>query len=181
VGFIVRKINILFFLAVVIIKNTAAECFINNEDNPKINSLFKVETSVRSKNFHLNQVDDKWIVDNEIDFFVWKVNDTYFFSKYITYSGIGYTREMIVNSLFICSVNEMKYVLSKNRNHRVSVFLIRNPMNKEFLIRNNALMASRFDYIDFIVYYLVESVKNDVMIEILDSWNASWIAKKMIK
>lgn len=176
-----QKTRTLIFLAIFPCQ-TLSECQLYyNQGFIPDSDIFKSGVILKDNKFKLNQISDDRISQRSSSYFVWKENKMLFFTDYITYSSGAYTRDMILNANYICSIDEFNYILSKNKNNFISVALIKNPRSEGFMDRNNDLLVSRATYIDFTFYFIIESIKNNVKFEILDSWNYSSIAKKKIK
>ena len=163
-----------------IVGNAHGGCILNKNSAPR-NHYFKENTYIDPNYFKLEQFEDIRIIDRENHFFVWKANNKYFFTNYVTYSGIGYTREMIVNSEFFCSADELSYILKKNKGNIVRVVLITNPFNSDFLDRRSKLLVRKLQYADFIQPFLQEATANNVTIEIDDEENFDAYVRKLIK
>jgi hypothetical protein len=163
-----------------IAKNVSAVCFLNERGNYG-NHYFKNNNHVNSKFFKLEDFEDRRIISQNNRFFVWKDNANYYFSQYILYSGIGYTREKIVNSEFICSADEMSYILKKNKNNKVRIVLISNPYSETFLDRRKKILVRKEKYLEFIERFIKESIENNIEIEIDDEENLSPYVNRLIK
>jgi len=175
----VLKINVL--LLIMSISTSAWATCVLNENSDRDNHYFKGNINMDTKSFKLEQFEDDRIISRDNDFFVWAANGNYFFTEYVMYSGIGYTREMIVNSEFVCSVDEMSHILKKNKNNRVRVVLINNPYSKNFLNRSSKLLVKKSKYSDFVESFVTEATENNVAIEIDDEDNLEPFVHRLIK
>lgn len=176
---IVPKINV-FLLMVIFAKSAGAACFLNENNNHR-NHYFKEGRHINTRSFNIEDFQERRIVDQETQYFVWKMNGGYFFSEYIMYSGIGYTREKIVNSEFVCSADEMSYILKKNKNNIVRIVLIKNPYDKTFLDRRQKILVQKTEYSDFVEQFTKESIRNNVDMEIDDDESFSPYVNRLIK